>query len=135
MKKIGITLGIIGSVLIALGMEWGLSNALRGRMFVPPFSTLMVLAWYIILPLPARLWLGLGAGFFLDTIGIGPLGVRLLPLVFLAGIAEILRSIVSHRESYIAKALVWCALVILFFASLPASRAVSGYLLSFYEIK
>ena len=116
------------TLLAALFLERLAAGFAAGRFFVPPLLSLAVLGWLVAFSLPGRLWLGGSAGFFIDTAGPAPFGTNILLGLMLAIFAQILDSVIAHRDSFLAKGAVFAALASAAFLLTPAARQLMGYL-------
>lgn len=89
---------------------------------IPPFLMIAMLAWFPALSLASRLWLGGGVGFAADALGPAPFGMTIILAALLAFITEFFRSVISDRDSYLAKGAVFVLILAAAFALSPVLR-------------
>lgn len=89
---------------------------------IPPFLMIAMLAWFPALSLAGRLWLGAAVGFAADALGPAPFGTTMILAMLLAFITEFFRSVISDRDSYLAKGAVFVSLLAAAFVLSPVLR-------------
>lgn len=116
---------ILISFFLAVLAEWSFGGASFGG--IPPPLTLGVLFfWLLRLEFAPRMWLGLAAGFFLDSISALPFGAYLVTIFFLGLAVEVVREAFSSPETPIINSagmaiLIFLALIFLALISSPTT--------------
>lgn len=91
---------VIAAFAASLGCEWVLARLAGGSAFIPPVTTLAVMAILWFIPFGPGLALALAAGFLLDSMAPPPFGSTMLLFVVLACVREAARQILVKRVRF-----------------------------------
>ncbi len=127
MKIVRYKLPLAAATLLgAFFLERAAAAAVFGQIRIPPLLVIAMLAWFPALALGGRLWSGAAVGFLNDLAGDVPFGTTILLAMTLAFLTEFLQSVISHRESYPAKAAIFVLLLSAAFILSPILRKFSS---------